>query len=202
MSPLQRPILRVAVAAVVLAGAAGVLTGCTSDPTPQATGGPTDCSGKVDEVLLGDDSAHQAVAFDAADSPKAFNLPTAPAPTCAYRSTTESQQGTSDYTVTHRSYLYVGISDADAKKLIAAIQATGAAAPWTPAYSNVPTDPPPSTPSNQDWDYNVAGAAGADRGSMGYTYVAPLNPGMVVQAGLSGTPNVLRIETEIRSPKK
>jgi hypothetical protein len=200
--PVRRPIVRVSVTAGILAVALLALTGCTSE-TPAADSGAT-CTRHVKEVLLGDDSATQLVTFDPADSPKVFNLPTSPAPTCAYRSSSETQ-GTAPMTVVHRSYLYIGISSDDAQKLIAALGATGAHAPWSASYANVPapsTTPAPSVLQTAAWDYNANGASGPDRGSMSYAYNAPVNPGIAKQVGLSGTPNVLRIETEISTPKK
>jgi len=202
MLPPRRPIARASVL-VVVAAALVALAGCSS--TPPAGSGSTGCGGHVKEVLLGDDSATDIVAFDASESPKIFNLPAAPAPTCAYRTVTTTQ-GITPMTVTHRSYLYIGISSADAQKVIAAIGATvGQAPPWSAEYANVPA--PSSTPApyalqTATWDYNASGAAGADRGSMGYAYNAPINPGIATQVGLEGAPNVLRVETEISTPKK
>lgn len=197
---LPRPLVR-AVAATALVASAAVLAGCSSGAT-QATDTPT-CGGKIAVVLLGDDSARDVVTFDAGDSPQIFGLPGAPAPTCAYRSSTTSQ--TAKTTTTHRSYLYVGISVADAQKLIAALAATGGKAPWTVGYVDAP--PPGATPApyalqTETWNYNAGGSAGNDRGYMSYAWTSPVNPGTAAQVPLSGDPNVLRIETEITSPSQ
>jgi len=200
---VPRPIARVRIVAVVVALVAVGLAGCTtSTPTASATPG---CGGHVAEVLLGDDSATTVVAFDASESPKIFNLPATPAPTCAYRTTTQSTSSTGSSSTTHRTYLYIGISSADAQKLIAALGATTGQAPWTADFSNVPA--PSSTPApyalqTASWNYDAGAAAGQDRGSMAYAYNAPINPGIATQAGLEGSPNVLRIETELISSAK
>jgi hypothetical protein len=201
MLPPRRPIARASLL-VVVAAALVALAGCSA--TPPAGSASTGCGGHVKEVLLGDDSATDVVAFDASESPKIFNLPAAPAPTCAYRTVTTTQ-GTTPRMVTHRSYLYIGISSADAQKVIAAITATAGQVSWTAEFANVPA--PSSTPApyalqTATWDYNTSGAAGTDRGSMGYAYNAPINPGIAKQVGLEGSPNVLRVETEISTPKK
>lgn len=197
---LPRPIVR-AVAVAALAAAAVVLAGCSSGAT-QATATPT-CGGKMAVVLLADDSSHDVVTFDPADSPKIFNLPTTPAPTCAYRSSTTSP--TAKTTTTHRSYLYVGISTAEAQKIIAALGATAGQAPWTAGYANVPaagSTPAPYALQTVTWDYNQGGAAGNDHGYMSYALNVPVNPGTAAQVPLTGDPNVLRIETEITSPSQ
>jgi hypothetical protein len=198
---LPRPLVRAGLVLAAVALSATALAGCSSGAT-QATDKPT-CGGKIAVVLLGDDSARDVVTFDAADSPKIFNLPTAPAPTCAYRSSTTSQ--TNKTTTTHRSYLYIGISDADAKKIIAALGATAGQAPWTGGYADVPaagSTPAPYQLQTQYWNYNQGGTAGNDHGDMGYAYNVPINPGTAAQVPLSGDPNVLRIETEITSPSQ
>ena len=200
---VPRPIARACVVAVVAVVAAVGLAGCTTGaPTASAT---PSCGGHVKEVLLGDDSATDVVAFDASESPKVFDLPATPVPTCAYRTTTQSSGSTTTTSTTHRTYLYIGISSADAQKLIAALGATAGRAPWTADFANVPA--PSSTPApyalqTASWNYNASATAGQDRGSMGYAYNAPINPGIATQAGLEGSPNVLRIETELTSPAK
>jgi hypothetical protein len=202
MPSVPRPLVRAALVATV-AAAAVLLAGCTSTPQPATTSGPPSCGGKVKEVLLGDDSATDVVPFDAGDSPKVFNLPTSPAPTCAYRTVTSAQGAAK--TTTHRSYLYIGITATDAQKIIAALATTAGQAPWTGEYSNVPaagSTPAPGQLQTVSWRYNAGGGAGDDQGSMAYAYTAPLNPGLVTQAGLRGTKNILRIETELSSPAK
>ncbi|GAA2084819.1 hypothetical protein GCM10009840_22190 [Pseudolysinimonas kribbensis] len=198
MSPSvsRRPLLRAAVVALS-ASALVLLAGCTAD-TPAASASPS-CGGHVKEILLGDDSATRQVAFDAGDSPKVFNVPASPAPTCAYRSST-STHGNAPSTITHRTYLYIGISSADAQKLIAAVAATGATKGFTASYTNTPAPsatPVPYALQTRTWSYTSPEPGGSDRGSIGYAYNAPLNPGIVKQVGLEGTPNVLRIETEL-----
>jgi hypothetical protein len=198
MSPTvpRRPLVRTAILAVAAATLI-VLAGCTSE-TPPASATPT-CGGHVKEILLGDDSATHRVAFDAGDSPKAFNLPTSPAPTCAYRSVTKTH-GTAPSTVTHRTYLYIGISAADAQKLIDALATTGATKGFSPTFTNTPVPsatPVPYALQTRTWNYAGSATGSTDRGSMGYAYNAPLNPGTVKQVGLEGSPNVLRIETEL-----
>jgi len=195
-SLLRRPLARTALV-VASALALIALAGCTSD-APAASATPS-CGGHVQEILLGDDSATKEVAFDAADSPKAFNLPSSPTPTCSYRSVSTTQ-GTTPSTITHRTYLYIGISSADAQKLIAALAATGASKGFAPSYTNTPA--PSSTPApyalqTRMWSYTSQEQGSTDRGSIGYAYNAPLNPGTVKQVGLEGSPNVLRIETEL-----
>lgn len=200
--PATRPIVRAA-----LVAATAVLTlalaGCATDSTPAASATPS-CTGHVKAVLLGDDSATDVVSFDASDSPKIFNLPATPVPNCVYRTATTTS-GSSPTTVTHRTYLYIGISSDAAQKLIATLGATAGQSPWTGDYSNVPapsTTPAPYALQAASWNYNVGGTSGQDRGSMSYAYNAPINPGVAAQAGVSGSPNVLRIETEITTPGK
>jgi hypothetical protein len=198
MSPSvsRRPLLRAAVVAIS-ASVLVLLAGCTAD-TPTASATPS-CGGHVQEILLGDDSATHEVAFDPGDSPKAFNLPASPAPTCAYRSTT-STHGNSPSTITHRTYLYIGISSGEAQKLIDALVATGATKGFTVDFTNTPAPsatPVPYALQTRTWNYTSPEAGSSERGSIGYAYNAPLNPGIVKQAGLEGSPNVLRIETEL-----
>lgn len=190
--PLVRPVV-VAVSALALVA----LAGCTSD-APGASSTPS-CTGHVQEILLGDDSATKPVPFDAGDSPKVFNLPTTPAPTCSYRSVSTTQ-GTTPSTITHRTYLYIGISASDAQKLIAALAATGATKGFSASYTNTPAPsatPVPYALQTRMWSYASPDQGSTDRGSIGYAYNAPLNPGTVKQVGLEGSPNVLRIETEL-----
>jgi hypothetical protein len=201
---VPRPFARIAVMALTAGLAAVVLAGCTQDH-PAATDTPS-CTGHVKTVLLGDDSATTVVDFDPAESPKQFGLPASPAPTCAYRDQ-HTTQGTTPSTVVHRTYLYIGISADDAQKLIAALGATGGKEPWVATYASVPA--PSSTPAPYSlqtvtWSYTQAAGAGQgqERGTMSYAYNAPVNPGIAIQAGLKGSPNVLRIETEVTSPAK
>jgi len=199
---VPRPLARIAVVALVAGLAAAALSGCTQ-AEPAATDTPT-CGGHVKAVLLGDDSATTAVSFDAAESPKQFGIPATPAPTCSYRDE-RTTQGSTPSTITHRTYLYVGVSADDAQKVIAALGATGGKAPWSASYVNVPapsTTPAPYALQSVTWNYNQAAAGGAERGTMSYAYNAPINPGIATQAGLKGSPNVLRVETEVTSPAK
>jgi hypothetical protein len=192
----RRPLVRTAIVAVA-AAAVIALAGCTSS-TPTASATPT-CGGHVKEILLGDDSATHQVGFDAGESPKVFNLPASPAPTCAYRTVTATH-GTAPSTITHRTYLYIGISAGDAQKLIDALAATGATKGFASSFVNTPAPsatPVPYALQTRTWSYSGSITGGTDRGSIGYAYNAPLNPGMVKQVGLEGSPNVLRIETEL-----
>lgn len=200
---MPRPLARIAVMALTASVAAIALAGCTQDH-PTATDTPS-CGGHVKSVLLGDDSATTSVAFDAADSPKQFGIPADPAPTCAYRDE-RTTQGTTPSTITHRTYLYIGISAADAQKVIAALGAVGGKAPWAATYVNVPA--PSSTPApyalqTVTWNYvQPIDGGGQERGTMSYAYNAPVNPGVAIQAGVKGSPDVLRVETEVTSPAK
>ena len=195
-------------AAVGLVAAA--LVGCTQAPTAA----PTDsCAGSIKKVLLTDDSATTVTGFDAADVPKVFAIGATPAPTCYYKtsSTPAAINGVS-YTVTHRTLLYIGVSDAEAAALVAGLRKTVSVAPWTVSYDNAPAvpaagaTPTPSTaqtsPSSSAlWEYNFNGPATDDKGEMGYYEAAPITQGTAIHAGLAKAVNVVRIETELRSPK-
>ncbi len=202
---MHRPVVRAMIVAIAVGGALTGLTACTGGDSPAASTGPVDCAGKVKMVLLGDESATTPVPFDAGSAQKIFAIAASPAANCAYQSSSDLSQSGQSYTVTDNTYLYVGISSADAQKLIAGITAATGAAPWTADYSNAPApsaSPAPSTSISAKWEYNLAGGPADLKGSMAYVYSAPLSPGLVVQAALTGTPNVLRIETELRTLKK
>ena len=201
---MPRPVVRALIVAIAVGAALTGLTGCTGSSTPSSTDGPVACGGKVKEVLLGDDSATTPIPFDAGSAPKIFAIASSPAATCEYQSASTLIQSGQSYTVTDNTYLYIGISDADAQKLIAGLTAATGAAPWTAEYSDAPAagaSPAPTSVSAK-WNYNLGGAPGDQRGSMAYVYSAPLSPGFVAQAALTGSPNVLRIETSLRAPKK
>jgi hypothetical protein len=206
--PRSLAIVRAAAAAALVAAA---LVGCTQTPTATPT---SSCSGAVQKVLLTDDSATTVAGFQSADVPKVFTIAATPAPTCYYKTTSTSAAINGiTYTVTHRTLLYVGVSDADAAALVANLRKTVSVAPWTISYDNAPpvpaagATPAPSTaatsPSSSAlWQFNFNGAATDDKGEMGYYEATPITQGTAVHAGLSGAVNVVRIETELRSPQK
>ena len=184
------------------------LAGCTQAP---ATVSADSCSGMISKVLLTDDSATTVTPFSSADVPKIFNISATPAPTCYYKTTTTSPPtGGVSYTVTHRTLLYIGLSDADAAALIAAVRKTASVAPWSVLFDDgsapAPATPAPTSPasavSSARWNYNFAGGAQDDKGQFGYYAALPLSDGTAVQAGLSKSENVLRIETELRQVAK
>ncbi len=184
------------------------LAGCTQAPTAVST---NSCAGMTSKVLLTDDSATTVTPFSSADVPTLFAIPATPAPTCYYKTTTTSPptDGVS-YTITHRTLLYIGLSDADAATLIADIRKTVSVAPWSVLFDDgaapAPATPAPTAPasvvSSARWNYNFAGGAQDDKGQFGYYAAIPLSDGTAVHAGLSKPENVLRIETELRQVKK
>ena len=207
---MPRSLFRASAAAAVVVAAAIALSGCTQAPSgPRAN----DCAGILSKVLLTDDSGTTATKYSAADVPKIFNLPSSPAPTCYYSSAVSSSQGGVSYVETHRTLLYIGLSDSDAKAIIAAIRKTVSVKPWTlrydydtpaptaaPGATSTPTAPP-STPSAR-WYYNFAGSATDDKGQLGYSVSEPISQGTALQAGLGKSVNVLRVETDLQQAKK
>ena len=198
-----------AASAVVIAALA--LSGCTqAAPGPRAD----DCAGIISKVLLTDDSATTAAKFDATAVPKVFGIPASPTPTCFYSSVAPpSAQGGASSVKTHRTLLYIGLSDSDAKAIIASIRKTVSVKPWTvrfdydtPAPTPTPgaTSTPTAAPTMRSarWYYNFAGAASDDKGEMGYSLSEPISQGTTLQAGLAKPVNVLRVETELRQAKK
>jgi len=196
--------------AVIIATVA--LSGCSQAPIrPTAD----KCSGIISKVLLTDDSGTTATTFSASDVPKIFDIPATPAPTCYYSGVapTPAESGIA-YVETHRTLLYIGISDSEAQAIIAAIRKTVSVKPWTvrfdydpPAATATPgaTATPaakPSATSSARWYYNFAGAATDDKGQLGYYLSEPLSQGTALQAGLDKPVNVLRVETELRQVKK
>jgi hypothetical protein len=200
-----------ALSAALLAALA--LSGCTQAPPSPSS---DDCAGIISKVLLSDDSGTKAATFSAADLPKIFDLPATPAPTCYYSSVvTPPAQGGTAYVETHRTLLYIGLSDSDDKAIIAAIRKTVTGKLWTvrfdydtPAPTPTPgatataTPTPRSSTTSARWYYNFAGAATDDKGQLGYYLSAPVTEGTAQQAGLSKPVNVLRVETELRQVKK
>ncbi len=208
---MPRSLFRASAAAAVVVVAAIALSGCTQAPSgPRAD----NCAGIISKVLLTDDSGTTVAKYSAADVPKIFNLPSSPAPTCYYSSAVSppAQAGVA-YVETHRTLLYIGISDSDAKAIIASIRKTVSVKPWTlrfdydtpaptatPSATATPTAPP-STPSAR-WYYNFAGSATDDKGQLGYALTAPVSQGTAQQAGLDKPVNVLRVEALLRQVKK
>lgn len=197
--------------AAVAAVAAMMLSGCTQAPSAS---GVDNCSGLVAKVLLTDDSASTAAKFTASDVPQIFGIPASPAPTCYYSSIVPSTSpGGTASVETHRTLLYIGLSDSDAKALIASIRKTVSVKPWTVRFdydTPVPTPTPgatatpipaPTTTSAR-WYYNFSGGPSEDKGEMGYFVSLPVSQGTAVQAGLGKPVNVLRIETDLRQAKK
>lgn len=208
---MHRPFVRALAVAAALVVATVTLGGCSAKPAATSV---SDCGGIISKVLLTDDSATTVAKFNAGGIPKIFNLPSTPAPTCYYV-TTAPPSGTIAYTRTTRTLLYIGISESDAKALIAAVRKTVSEQPWTVRFDyGAPTTTPTPTPgataspapaknpsSSARWYYNFAGGASDDKGEMGYYYTAPISQGTATQAGLSKTVDVLRIETELRQVK-
>ena len=199
-----------AVSAVVVAAIA--LSGCT-----QAPARPTvdNCAGVISKVLLSDDSGTTATTFNAGDVPKIFDIPGSPTPTCYYSSVAPTTpDGGVAFVETHRTLLYIGISDSDAKAIIASIRKTVSVKPWTVRFdydTPAPTPTPgatatptakPSTTASARWYYNFSGAATDDKGELGYYLSEPLSQGTADQAGLAKAVNVLRVETVLRQVKK
>ncbi len=197
-----------AVAALVTAA----LVGCTQAPTAAST---LSCAGSIKKVLLTDSSATIVTSFDAKDVPKIFAIAATPAPTCYYKTTeTPSAINGVAYTVTHRTLLYVGLSNADAAALVAALRKTASVAPWSVSYDNAQAAPaaptagatataaPVSPSSSALWEYNFTGAVTDDKGELGYYEATPMTRGTATHAGLVDPGNVVRVETELRQPKK
>ncbi|CAN5529970.1 hypothetical protein BH10ACT6_BH10ACT6_04110 [soil metagenome] len=204
--PRSLALVRASAAAALVAAA---LVGCTQTPTATPT---SSCAGSTQKVLLTDDSASTVTAYDAADVPKIFAIPATPAPSCYYKTTTEPApiNGVS-YIVTHRTLLYIDLSEADAAALVAGLRTTVSVPPWTVSYDNAPAAPAAgatptpgtiATSSSAQWEYNFNGAPTDDKGEMGYLESIPITLGTATHAGLSKAVNVVRIETELRSPKK
>jgi hypothetical protein len=208
---VPRSHFRAFAAASVAAVAAIVLCGCTQAPTTPAA---EDCSGLIAKVLLTDDSATTVAKFSATDVPAIFAIPASPAPTCYYSSIVPpASQGGTAYVDTHRTLLYIGLSDSDAKALIASIRKTVSAKPWsvwydydtpvpTPAPGATSTPIPAPTTASARWYYNFTGGPTDDKGEMGYFLNMPVSQGRAIQAGLGKPVNVLRIETDLRQLKK
>jgi len=204
-------LVRACAAGSALLFAALALSGCTKPPTGTSVG---DCSGIVSKVLLSDDSGTTVAKFSASDLPKVFDIPASPAPTCYYSSVVNPPaQGGPAYVETHRTLLYIGLSDSEDEAIIASIRKTVTAELWTvrfdydtPAPSPTPgaTATPTAGPSTTSarWYYNFAGASTDDKGEMGYYLTAPISQGTALQAGLSKPVNVLRVETQLRQVKK
>ena len=199
--------IRASLAAGVVAVA---LVGCTQTPTATPT---LNCGVAIQKVLLADESATSVATFAATDVPKVFAIPATPAPTCYYKTTTTPPAiGGISYTVTHRTLVYIGLSDAQTASMVKAIRATVGVAPWTTQFDDgvpvVPTASPAPTaaPAPQSyaglWEYNFTGAPTADKGSMGYYVASPLTVGVATQAKLPTAVNMLRVETELRQPTK
>jgi len=210
---VHRPLVRALAVAAAVAAAIAALTGCTAKPAATSV---SDCGGIVSKVLLTDDSATTVASFNAGDVSKIFDIPSTPAPTCYYVSTTPPS-GTVPYTQTNRTLLYIGISQSDAKALIAALRKTVSEKPWTvrfdygaptasatptPGATAAPTTPAKNPSTSARWYYDFAGAATDDKGEMGYYYSAPISQGTATQAGIGKPVDVLRIETELRQVKK
>jgi len=199
-----------AVSAVVVAAIA--LSGCTQAPTRPTV---DNCAGIISKVLLSDDSGTTAAKFNVGDVPKIFDIPASPAPTCYYSSVAPTPtDGGIAYVETHRTLLYIGLSDSDAKAIIASIRKTVTAKLWTvrfdydtpaptptPGATTAPTAKPSITASAR-WYYNFAGAATDDKGELGYYLSEPISQGTAQQAGLDKAVNVLRVETVLRQVKK
>lgn len=212
VDPVPRSHFRATAAALVLAAAAIALSGCTQAPAAPSA---DNCAGIISKVLLGDDSGTTPAKFSAADVPSIFQIPASPALTCYYSTVVPpSPQSTVAYVETHRTLLYIGLSDSDAKAIIASIRKTVSVKPWTvrfdydkPAPSATPgaTAAPTATPSattSARWYYNFTGAATDDKGQFGYSLSEPISQGTALQAGIQKSVNVLRVETELRQLKK
>lgn len=209
---MPRSLFRASATASAVIVVAIALSGCTQAPTrPTADS----CGGIISKVLLTDDSGTTAAKFNAADVPKVFNIPASPAPTCYYSSVvpTPSQNGIA-YVETHRTMLYIGISDSEAKSLIESIRKTASVKPWTVRFDYdkpVPTPTPAATASptttssataSARWYYDFAGPSTDDKGQLGYYLSKPISQGTALQAGLGKPVNVLRVETELSQVKK
>lgn len=208
---MPRSLVRPGAAASVALLAVLALSACTQAPVATSA---NDCSGIISKVLLTDDSGTEVAKFSASDVPKVFDIPASPAPTCYYSSvvTPPAQAGVA-YIETHRTLLYIGLSDSQDQAIIASIRKTVTAKLWSvrydydtpaptpaPGATSAPT-PQPSTTSAR-WYYNFAGTGSDDKGEMGYYLSAPISQGTALQAGLSKPVNVLRVETQLRQVKK
>jgi len=208
---VPRSLFRALAAASAVVVAAIALSGCTSSPRPTVDS----CGGIISKVLLTDDSGTTATKFNAADVPKIFDIPASPAPTCYFSTVAPpSSQGSIAYVETHRTLLYIGLSDSEARTIIASIRKTVSVKPWTVRFdydTPAPTPTPgatasptarPSTTTSARWYYNFSGSATDDKGQMGYYLSEPVSQGTALQAGLDKPVNVLRVETELRQVKK
>ena len=207
---MPRSLFRASAAVSVVIVAAIALSGCTQEPRPAVD----NCAGIVSKVLLSDDSATTAAKFTAGDVPKVFDIPGSPAPTCYYSSVAPTApDGGVTRVETHRTLLYIGISDSDAKAIIASIRKTVSMKLWTvrfdydtpapsptPGATAAPTAKPTTTSAR--WYYNFSGAATDDKGQMGYYLSEPVSQGTALQAGLDKVVNVLRVETVLQQVKK
>ncbi|MEO6115587.1 MAG: hypothetical protein ABIP33_04305 [Pseudolysinimonas sp.] len=209
---MPRSLARALAVASALAVAAISLSGCTTAPSQPTS---SNCAGIIAKVLLTDDSATTVATFSAGDVSKTFGIAGTPAPTCYYSSVaTLAPQGGVVYTDTHRTMLYIGLSDADAQTVISAIRKTVSVKPWTVRFDyGAPAPTPSASPSasptaaaststSARWYYNFSGGPSDDKGEMGYYLSAPVSQGTAIQAGLSKPVNVLRVETELRQVKK
>jgi hypothetical protein len=209
---VPRSLFRASAAASAVIVVAFAFSACTQAPSGPAA---DTCSGIISKVLLSDDSGTTATKFDANDVPKIFDIPGSPAPTCYYTSVvpTPAENGIA-HVETHRTLLYVGISDSEAKSIIESIRKTVSAKLWTvrfdddkpiptatPAATASPAPAPPSTTSAR-WYYNFAGSGTDDKGQLGYYLSKPVSAGTAQQAGLDKAVNVLRVETELLQVKK
>lgn len=185
------------------------LVGCASTPKATPTG---TCDGRVLKVLLGDNSSTNSASFDANDVPKLFAISATPMPTCFYKTiTTPGPVNGISYTVTHRTLLYIGLSDADAKALVAALRKTTSVAPWSVEYDDgapaaapstaSPSPVPVAVSSSALWQYDSTGPTTDVKGEMGYYFANPITDGTAAHAGLSSAVNVVRVETELREPR-
>lgn len=208
---MPRSLSRIFAGASAIAIAGIALSGCTQAPAAKTA---DDCAGIISKVLLTDDSATTVAKFSAAAMPKVFDIPGTPAPSCYYsNAAAPASQGGVVATDTHRTLLYIGVSDSDVAAIIASLRKTVSVAPWTvrfdygaaPAPTADPTaspTPATSTSSSARWYYNFSGGASDDKGEMGYYASMPISQGTAMQAGLGKPVNVLRIETDLRQVKK
>ena len=209
---MPRSLFRASAAVSAVAIAAIALSGCTQSPSRPTV---DNCAGIISKVLLSDDSGTTATKFNAGDLPKIFNIPGSPAPTCYYSSVAPTTpDGGVAFVETHRTLLYIGLSDSDARAIIASIRKTVSVTPWTVRFdydTPAPTSTPgataaptakPSATTSARWYYNFAGAATDDKGQLGYYLSEPISQGTAQQAGLDKAVNVLRVETVLRQAKK
>jgi len=209
---VPRSLFRATAAAFAVIVAAIALSGCTQAPTRPTV---DSCAGIISKVLLTDDSGTTASKFNAGDLPKIFDIPASPAPTCYYSSVvpTPAENGIA-YVETHRTLLYVGISDSEARSVIESIRKTVSVKPWTVRFDYDKPTPSPtpgataaptvtsSATTSARWYYNFAGSSTDEKGQLGYYLSKPVTQGTALQAGLDKPVNVLRVETELRQVKK